>query len=115
MTNILTREQILQAEDIEKVTVQVPEWGGSVIVSSMTGTQRDEFEAAIMASSGQKNYRALILSFSIIDDEGNLVFSKEDVQALGNKSVAALERCVRVAQRLNALTQEDLNQVKQDS
>ena len=45
---ILTRDQILQANDLVTETVEVPEWGGSVFVKSLTGVERDQFEAAIV-------------------------------------------------------------------
>ena len=45
---MLSRDQILKAKDIKKETVNVPEWGGKVIVMGMTGKRRDEFEQEIV-------------------------------------------------------------------
>ncbi len=45
---MLTREQILQSDDLPRETVQVPEWGGEVQVRTMTGTDRDAFVASLI-------------------------------------------------------------------
>ena len=45
---VLTREQILKADDMTTERVPVPEWGGEVLVKSLTGRQRDEFEGSMI-------------------------------------------------------------------
>lgn len=105
---ILDRAAILAADDLAKETVSVPEWGGEVIISTMTGTARDAWEQSI-AGDGKPNIaniRARLLSFCAVDESGKRLFSEADVDALGAKSGAALDRCVRVAQRLNKITEE---------
>lgn len=103
----LTREQILTANDAKVEVVEVPEWGGSVCVRMMNGTERDLYERAMYDKSkiGQlgENARAHLLSLTICDDQGVLLFAPKDIDALGRKSSIALERCVKVAQRLNKL------------
>lgn len=37
---MLTREQILQSDDLPRETVQVPEWGGEVQVTTQTIVSR---------------------------------------------------------------------------
>ena len=44
----LSRDAILQREDIKTEDVEVPEWGGTVRVRGMTGVQRDAFEASLI-------------------------------------------------------------------
>jgi hypothetical protein len=41
----LTRDSILNAKDLKKELVKVPEWGGEVYVRCMTGSERDAFES----------------------------------------------------------------------
>lgn len=109
---ILTREQILQADDIRKEEVNVPEWdGGTVIVKTMTGTERDQLEASIISEPGQRdmrNLRAKIVALSVVDEEGKRLFSFEDTVALGGKSARALDRVFAVAQRLSGFTPKDV-------
>ena len=44
----LSRDDILKAADNEPEEVDVPEWGGSVLVRGMTGRERDAFEVSLM-------------------------------------------------------------------
>ena len=44
-----------------------------------------------------------------MDEQGKRIFNNEDAVELGKKSATALERCVKVAQKLNRLTEEELD------
>ncbi len=107
---LLNRDAILSASDLKKETIAVPEWGGEVIVSCMTGTQRDAWEQSLVANktTALANIRARLLVYALVDDQGNPMFTEKDIDALGKKSAAAIDRCVTVAQRLNRLTNEAL-------
>lgn len=112
---MLTREQILSADDRKRETVQVPEWGGEVSVSNMCGSDRDAFEESIIGSDGKptlRDMRAKLVARCIVDESGSRIFSDEDVTALGRKSAAALDRCARVAQRLNLIGDKELEEIK---
>jgi len=114
----LNRDQILEASDLKTETVAVPEWGGDVIVSSMTGATRDSWEQSLVLNVGGKssvnmeNMRARLVVATVVDESGNRLFTDADVAQLGAKSGAALERVCKVAQRLNGLTDADLEDVK---
>ncbi len=119
MTQLLTRDQILSADDLKSEVVSVPEWGGSVRVKTLTGSQRDEFEASIVTLEGKKavikssrGIRALLASLSICDDKGAAVFSKEDVEKLAAKSSLALDRVFGVASRLSGLNEKDVKELE---
>ena len=107
--NILSREAILRATDLKSERVEVPEWGGCVTVRSMTGFERDAFEASLFDGKGASrkeklaNLRARLVAFCVVDAEGKRIFSDSDAEALGRKSAAALDRVFAVAQRLNGL------------
>lgn len=115
MSNILTRDQILEAHDLGTEEVKVPEWGGSVLVKAMNGMERDKFEASMIEGRGKKqrtnfeNMRARLVALAVVDDKGERLFSDADVAALGKKSAAALDRVFTVAQRLNGITAEDVD------
>jgi hypothetical protein len=51
----------------------------------------------------------------VVDEAGSLLFTAADAQALGAKSGAALERVAKVAQRLNAITEEALEDARGNS
>jgi hypothetical protein len=112
---ILTKEQILQADDLKKESVKVKEWGGEVIVRTMTGIERDAYEKSLydpMKPEGQQfnsvNLRARLVALTVIDENGNRLFTEEEALLVGKKSASALERVYRVALRLNALDNNEL-------
>lgn len=114
---ILTKADILAANDVKRIKINVPEWGGEVYISTMTGTARDEFETGIIANSkGGKigNARARLAAATITDEHGNLLFTADDIEALGLKSQVALDRVVSESQKLNKLTKEDLEQAEKN-
>lgn len=113
---ILNKDAILKADDLKKEIVSVPEWGGEVIISAMTGYARDAWEQHLVESKegALANIRARLVVATAVDEQGNRLFTEQDVKALGEKSVAALERCVKVAQKLNRLTQSDLDDLQKN-
>lgn len=110
----LGADAILAAEDDQFDTVAVPEWGGTVRIRSLTGTERDRFEAEI-AGNGKKlkleNVRAKFVAKSVVDAKGNLVFSNAQVAALGRKNAAVLNRVFEACQKLSGLTDEDVDEL----
>lgn len=114
---ILTKEQIFAAQDLRFVTVNVPEWGGKVRIKSMTGEDRDAFEMAITEATASdrklniKNIRARLVALTVVDDSGAPLFTEGDVAALAKKSAAALSRIYAAAQKLNALTNDDVEEL----
>lgn len=112
---ILTRDQILGAKDRITERVEVPEWGGDVLVTTISGAARDRFEAAIIAADGQTdttNMRAKLVAACVVDEAGDPLFTIEDIEALGRKSAAALERIVKVSQRLNRIGSAEMEELK---
>jgi hypothetical protein len=113
----LTREEILNASDYTTEIVEVPEWGGSVIVQSLSGKERDEFELSQLVQKGKVtelnlvNLRARLVAMSIVDENHKSVFTLADVAKLGAKNAAALERVYKVAQRLSGLRREDIEEL----
>lgn len=114
----LTKAEILGIEDLEMEEVQVPEWGGWVRVSALTGAERDRFEAGLMGDrvAGSKNrkikldnMRAKLVALAIVGEDGQRLFNDQEVAKLGRKSAAALDRVFGVAQRLSGFSDQDLD------
>ena len=82
---LLTREAILQAQDLPTEQVHVPEWGGDVLVRALTGAERDRFEQSIVEQRGKstrmnlQNIRAKLVALTVVDEQGNRIFKDEDV------------------------------------
>lgn len=106
----LDRSKILAVSDLSTETVDVPEWGGSVNVRMMTGSERDRFESEHIQEPS-KDFRARLVAAVVVDDEGTRLFDPEDIPALGRKSCAALDRITEVAVRLNKLSAKDQEEI----
>jgi hypothetical protein len=122
MAELLTRDEILAVDDLQRERVNVPEWGGDVLVRSMTGTERDAFESSIISTNGTrssmnlKNVRAKLVAWTVIDEDGDRLFpTTQDVHLLGEKSAAALQSVFEVAQRLSGLSTEDVEELAKNS
>ena len=102
---LLSREDIINANDLPSRDVEVPEWGGTVRVSTMSGTAREEWEIMVFGkdakSRNTSNMRGKLVACTLIDENGNLLFAVEDIEKLGKKSSTALDRVFAVAQELN--------------
>jgi hypothetical protein len=116
-TKFLSKTQILAATDLKTEPVQVPEWGGSVIVRTMTAAERDTFEGGLVKGDGKNkktdftNFRAKLVALTVVDEAGERLFADEEAAQLGKKSAAAMQRVFEVAQRLNGLTQADVDEL----
>jgi len=111
---MLSKQDILNAEDTKTTVVDVPEWGGQVTIGTMTGFARDQFEAAIIGKNGgvnATNVRAKLAASTLQDEKGNLLFTEKDVAALGKKSAAALDRIFEAAQKLNRISNDDVEEL----
>ncbi len=107
---MLTRDQIIQAEDRPSETVRVPEWGGEVRVQAMSAADRTEYESLIYqfkddgrVDLDRRKFVAALVAFSVVDEDGKRLFGPDDVDALASKSGKALARIYSVAARLSGI------------
>lgn len=112
---MLKREEILAAADVKSIDVEVPEWGGTVRVREMSGTQRDLYEQELVARQDKDkvmhNVRALLVTYTAVDETGAALFTPADVEELGKKSSTALDRVFQAACKLNGIGQPALEVV----
>jgi hypothetical protein len=121
MTTYLTKEEILQADDIQYDEVPVPEWGGTVRIKTLTGEERDAFEEKIIQRDPQGNrtgmdlaqFRAKLLVRTMVDSEGKRIFKEQDIHELGRKSSAAMDKVFVKVRDLNRMTDEDVEELTQ--
>ena len=114
----LTKDLIFQADDIKKEKVHVPEWNGDVYVKMMTAAERDRFESDMFEIKNGKAVtknvelmRAKLVGLTACGSDGVLLFSSEDIPKLATKSASAIDRLFAVAQKLNRLTKEDVDEL----
>lgn len=112
------REAILSQRTLRRQEVHCPEWGVTFFIREMTGTERDEWDQSLTRGNGKvdiSNIRARLVAQCAVDTEGNRIFSMADAVALGQVSAKALDRCAKVAQKVNGLTEDDLEDAKGNS
>lgn len=117
----LDRAAILGKTTLQTEMVDVPEWGGQVEVRELTGAERDAWEGGFLAPGTQDvkddfmvNARARLVVLAAIDDDGNQLFTADDMEALGQLSGAALSRVFFVATRLSGLNKDDLDELEKN-
>lgn len=114
---MLNKAEILEAQDLPREEVQIPEWKGSVYVQTMTADAKDTFEGTLLEGGKATiaGIRAKLAVATVVDEAGNCLFGLADVEALGKKSGKALDRIFTVAQRLNAISDADLKEMEKNS
>ncbi len=119
----LTAEQILAADDTGLHKVVVPEWRPKewkagdeepcVYCRVMSVGERDSYERLWMGKreTGIENFRTEYLARVLCDEQGKLLFTRDQVSALANKSGSVMARLFDVAMRHNNMTEGDVEQL----
>ena len=116
---MLTKENILDANDLPIQEVSVPEWNGSVRLKTMSGKERDVFEGIIQKQKkGQlidlTGLKAMLLSLTIIDEAGFLLFSEADLEKLNGKSSKAINDLFEIATEMNGIGEEAVEELRKN-
>jgi len=121
---LLSRKQIDAATDIDTEDVPMPEWGGTVRVRGMTGTERSAVEATMIASRGQKfevradalkTIRERTVATCLVDENGGRLYGDKEISALGRKSAQSIQRLFDVAQRLSGMSEAETAAIEGNS
>ena len=115
---MLTKTQILKAKDIVTETVNVPEWDGDVLVTTLSSKMRDLWEQNLLDSDRNinlSNAKAKLCVLAIVNEKGERLFCDNDIESLGKKSASAISRIYSVASRLNGLSPDDLEELVKNS
>lgn len=114
---MLSAEQILAANDTGIESVDVPEWGGSVCIRTMTGTERDSWELYYQSEVKKRdnaNVRAKLCALTICDESGKRLFTDQQVADLAKKNAKALDRVFTAATRLNKITEDEIEELEKN-
>jgi hypothetical protein len=111
----LSREQILEADDLKIEEMEIPEWGGSIFVRVMTGAERNQFVKDILELEDNDDLavRIKLCSIVVVDNLGKKLFTEDDIEALSGKSSKVLDRVYRKAEVLNCI--EDAGVLEKNS
>lgn len=117
--DLLNKDAILAADDMVTEVVEVPEWGGKVMIRTMAGKERDAWEARFVSMDGSPvgyvyGLRAALVALTVVGQDGKRLFTEKDIDALGKKSAKALSRVFMAAQKLNGLTIENVEELEKN-
>ena len=116
MSEFLTADEILRADDLKVIDVVVPEWGNKKVrLKTMTAGEAIEFTKTL-EGEGQlsANVRAVIAT--ALDERGQKLFNESHTAALTAKSTKAVNRLAIAIRDLNGLDAERLKaEAKNDS
>ena len=101
---LLGREQILVGVPLASADVEVPEWGGVVRVREMTAGEQQTY-ATLLLDEEQRldltNYEAKLLTCTVCDEAGALLFTPGDIGALSRLAAEPIGKLWKIAASLN--------------
>jgi hypothetical protein len=114
---MLSKEQILECNDIKSEVVQVPEWNGEVTVRGLSLLEKDIWTDSIVVDgkASMQGATASLCALSMRGEDGMKLFCDADIPALQEKSAQALDRVFQVAQRLSGIGQEEIEETVKNS
>jgi hypothetical protein len=111
---LLSKADILKAK-VAFEYVDVPEWGGKVLVQEMTGAQRAAWEELNIKERGTlAHYYARLVAISVVDEDGNRLFDDSDVPVLLTLHGSAINKVAGVAFRLSKLGADDVKEAEKN-
>lgn len=110
----LSKAKILAAKDTKVTTVDVPEWGDSVCIKTLTGTERDAFEDAYTENK-MRAFRVRFLVLTLCDESGERLFDDKEIDELGKKSSVVINRLFEASWKHNAFSNEAVDALGEGS
>jgi hypothetical protein len=109
--SLLTRDQIFAAPPLAYEDIEIAEWGGVVRLREMTAGEQQIY-AALLLDEQQRldltNYEAKLLTCTICDEAGALLFAPGDIGALSRLAAEPIGRLWKIAASLNHFAVGDL-------
>ena len=109
----LSKDDIFKADDLPTKDMDIPEWGGTLTIRTLTGAERDEWESAFVNQDkiDIRGLKTRLIQLTVLNGDGNPMFPKADRLQLNGKSASVIDRIFQVSQRLSGLTKEDAEEM----
>lgn len=121
-SGFLSRDSILEADDIQYEEVDCKEWGGKVLVRSLDGRQRADWQQASIQGNGRNqtvNFRQTtikLVALGVVDPETKRsLFTNADIAKLATKNSAPLERIAEAVMRLSGIGDDEMETITKNS
>ncbi len=126
---LLSREQILEAKDIQTKVISVPEWGGDIMIKQLSAKEynditmsmvnirkmaakqiskknSDDVEDAINENA-IKNQKILLVVKSVVDENMKPLFTEADMELLYQKNTNVIDKIIAEIEEFNSVSTED--------
>ena len=113
----LSKDDIFKADDLPTKDMDIPEWGGTLTIRTLTGAERDQFESAFVNQDkiDIRGMKARLIQLTVMNGDGQPMFTKADLQKINSKSASVIDRIWDVSRRLSGLTKEDAEELVENS
>ena len=101
-TQYLTKDEIATASDLKQEEVEVPEWGGKVLVSELSAFQRLKL-GEMDAKNVSTELSFMVVVWSCRDGEGKPLFVMLDLPMLKERAQEPIQRIVDKCWELSGL------------
>lgn len=102
------RDRIFAADDIGRESLEVPQWGVTLEIRTMTAHRRSQMLKAAALDEGGVDldvlYPMLVVSCVFDPETGEAVFTNDDMAGLQEKSAAAIELVATKAMEMSGMT-----------
>ena len=122
MSTYLSRKQIVSTQGLLTTEVEVPEWGGKVLVRELTAIEATDFGlkavagGAFISRGGARdslqiselvNMYPRIIAMCVVDDSLAPILSEDDIRALSARSVVPIQRIIEEVFLLSGLSDDE--------
>jgi hypothetical protein len=117
----LDKEAIFAVSDAVTQRVEIPLWGGYVLVRSLTTRERGRLEASIRERKGvnvDENMallRSRLVMLSVVDAQGKRLFEDRDIDFLEDRNAQAMDAICNVAMRISGFSKADVDDLTKNS
>lgn len=104
--------------------VEVPEWGVTVYIKEMSGSERDSYQASLIEQGksfkdGQRlnmtDVTSKLLVRVLCDADGNRIYTNNEFTVLGRQPASVLNRLAEKAREISAMTEKDVDELTGNS
>lgn len=102
----LSKAALLAAANQTKLEpLELPELGGTVYVKAMTAGEREAFEQDMDGKDliKSKKVRATVFANSVTDENGNRLFTSDDIDAINNLPASIVSKVFDKSNELNGI------------
>lgn len=110
---MLTKQDILN-QKLPTTSVHVEEWGGEVLVRSLTAGEVESWQKKAESLQDEGKIMATFCQMVLVDGLGNQLFTPDEIDALANVSANALVTIFEAAAKHNGIDDGAIEEAKKN-